>query len=90
MARLELIANRRKAQLELELAVAKLENERRKKQLLERQLENEQLTHRYYRKKIDKWFLAGQVQCRLESSAVRCAADGAAVDGVLKVVGNRT
>lgn len=54
MARLELLANRRKAQLELELAVAKLENERRKKQLLERQLENEQLTHRYYRKKIDK------------------------------------
>lgn len=54
MARLELIANRRRAQLELELAMAKLENERRKKQLLERQLENEQLTHRIYRKKIDK------------------------------------
>jgi len=54
MARLELIANRRRAQLELELAMAKIENERRKKQLLERQLENEQLTHRIYRKKIEK------------------------------------
>lgn len=54
MARLELMSNRRRAELELELAQLKLENERRTKQLLERQLENEQVKHRLYRKKIDK------------------------------------
>jgi hypothetical protein len=54
MARVELATSRRKADFELELIWTQLENERRRRQLLERQLENEQTLHRLYRKKIDK------------------------------------
>lgn len=54
MARVELATNRRRAELDLELSLVRLENERRRRQLLERQLENEQLLHRLYRKKLDK------------------------------------
>lgn len=54
MARVELATNNRRSDLELELVLARLENERRRRQLLERQLENEQTLHRLYRKQLDK------------------------------------